>query len=139
MCLALFTEDPGEPVSQDHIRRTLDAFRAEPARGRAVVLEAGGQVVGYALLAAFWSNEYGGEICTVDELYVTPSHRGRGLGTRLFAAILDDRALWPRPPAALALEVTPDNQRARALYERLGFSARNALLRRKHRPSSAGA
>lgn len=131
MCLALFAEDPGEAMSEDKIRRTLAAFRAEPARGRAVVLERDDALVGYALLSSFWSNEYGGETCTIDELYVTPAHRGRGLGTTLFAAIEEDRALWPQRPALLALEVTPDNARARALYERLGFRARNALLRRK--------
>src|SRR5262249_14368159 len=87
MCLALNAEDPGEPVTADQVRRTLAAFRAEPVRGRAVVAEVGAEVVGYALLVSFWSNEWGGEICAIDELYVAPAHRAQGIGTRLFEAV----------------------------------------------------
>jgi GNAT superfamily N-acetyltransferase len=136
MCLALNAEDPGQPVGAEQVQRTLRELRAEPVRGRAVVAELGAEVVGYALLIAFWSNEYGGEICDVDELYVKPAHRGAGIATRLFAQLEDDRALWPRRPVALELEATPANTRARAYYERLGFAARNALLRKRLPPPS---
>lgn len=131
MCLALNREDPGEPVSAQQIRRTLAQFRAEPVRGKAVVAEVDSRVVGYALLVSFWSNEYGGEICAVDEIYVMPSLRGRGIAGELFHAIGVDPALWGRAPVALELEVSPENLRARALYERLGFRARNHTLRRR--------
>jgi len=136
MCLALNREDPGEPVSAEQLRTTLAVFREEPTRGRAIVLAEDGTVVGYALLVSFWSNEYGGEICAIDELYVAPAHRNRGLGTSLFDAAANDRALWPRAPVALELEVSPDNARARALYERLGFRAKNQTLRRPLRGGS---
>jgi ribosomal protein S18 acetylase RimI-like enzyme len=33
------------------------------------------------------------------------------------------KLLWPTPIAAIVLGVTPDNVRARRLYERLGFVA----------------
>jgi GNAT superfamily N-acetyltransferase len=138
MCIALNQEDPGEPVSEGQIRHTLAALRAAPVRGRAVVADVDEEVVAYALLISFWSNEYGGEICAIDELYVTPSHRGRGIATRLFEAIVTDRSLWHERPVALELEVTPDNARARAFYERLGFRSRNQTLRRRVvRPSSS--
>jgi GNAT superfamily N-acetyltransferase len=131
MCAALYREDPSpDPVGADHIRRTLAALRAEPARGRAVVLDLGGPA-GYALLAAFWSNELGGEICIVDEMYVAAAHRSRGHATDLVARIAAGE-LWPTPPVAIDLEVSPANARARALYARLGFRPiRNALLRRR--------
>jgi ribosomal protein S18 acetylase RimI-like enzyme len=133
MCLALNREDPGESVGEAQIRRTLAAFRADPVRGRPLLAEVEGVVVGYALLVSFWSNEYGGEICAIDELYVKPSHRNRGISTSLFDAVVGDRSLWPECPVALELEVTPDNARARALYERLGFCAKNQTLRRRIR------
>ena len=131
MCLALNAEDPGQPVGAEQVHRTLQRLRAEPTRGRAVVAEHDGQVIGYALLVSFWSNEYGGELCTIDELYLRPAQRGQGIATRLLTAIADDRALWPERPVALALEVTPSNARARAFYERLGFAVRNSLLRKR--------
>src|SRR5579862_851219 len=82
MCLQFYSEDPGlEPVTAEHMRRTLETLRREPSRGRAVVLEVDGQTVGYSLLIAFWSNEFGGDVCEIDELFVAPSHRGVGHGT----------------------------------------------------------
>jgi N-acetylglutamate synthase-like GNAT family acetyltransferase len=99
---------------------TLAALRRDPHRGRAVVLDIQGQVSGYALLIAFWSNELGGDICEVDELFVAPEHRNQGHGTTLFSVIVQGN-LWPAPIAAIVLGTTPDNATARRLYERLGF------------------
>lgn len=131
MCLDFYREDPGEPVSEDQVQCTLDRLREDPIRGRAIVLEQDGLVVGYALLISFWSNEYGGEICNIDELYVKAPYRNRGLATSLFSAVSDDRSLWPERPVLLELEVTPNNHRARALYERLGFRSKNLTFRRR--------
>jgi GNAT superfamily N-acetyltransferase len=86
-------------------------------------------------LIAFWSNELGGEVCDVDELFVTREQRGRGHGRSLFAAITN-AGLWPSPVVALALGVTPANARARRLYEQLGFAAAGVsmVLRLPPRP-----
>ncbi|RYE94187.1 MAG: GNAT family N-acetyltransferase [Myxococcales bacterium] len=130
LCLALYTEDPGpEPMTVERVQRTLTALREWPARGCAAALELDGRVQGYALLVAFWSNEYGGEVCIVDELYVSAAARGGGHGSRLLSELAAGRGPWPGQPAAVQLEVRPDNARARALYERLGFTSKNLLLR----------
>ena len=123
MCLDYYREDPGvAQVSLDHIRRTVETLRWEAHRGRTVVLDVDGHVVGYALLIAFWSNELGGEVCDIDEVFVMAPYRNKGHGSALFDAI-ETGDLWPGFLVALALGVTPDNCRARRLYERLGFSA----------------
>jgi ribosomal protein S18 acetylase RimI-like enzyme len=83
-------------------------------------LEIQKQASGYALLIPFWSNELGGSVCVVDELFVLPEHRGQGHGQSLFAAI-EQGDVWSAPIVAIALGVTPNNDRARRLYERLGF------------------
>ena len=71
-------------------------------------------------------------VCVVDELYVVPSNRGRGLATWLVRSLLERSTPWFRDAVAFELEVSPANVRARALYERLGFRAkRNAVLRFK--------
>ncbi len=131
----LYEEDPSpEPVPEAHSRATLAAFREQPVRGRAVVLEQDGAVRGYALLVSFWSNELGGETCEIDELYVVPEARGSGHATALLSSLVDGGELWPARPAALCLQVTPDNHRARALYNRLGFrDGKNAFMIRRSR------
>jgi GNAT superfamily N-acetyltransferase len=132
MCEALYEEDPGpEPVSLERVRRTLARFGAAPDSGRAVVLDAGGHSVGYAFLIPFWSNELGGEICVIDELYVQAAWRGQGHATTLITSLSAASDLWPGIPVALELEITPTNAKARALYERLGFAVkRNTTMRR---------
>lgn len=54
----------------------------------------------------------------VDVLYVRPAARGRGLGTELLRAAAGQAG----GDAVLELEVLESNERARRLYERLGFS-----------------
>jgi len=129
MSLALYTEDPGlVTVSAAQVAETLAVFQREPWRGLAVVLEVAGVIQGYALLVPFYSNEVGGTVCEVDELFVTPPSRGHGLGSALFSALDEGRF---GSFAAIALGVTPDNDRAKRLYERLGFRvAGTTLLRR---------
>jgi GNAT superfamily N-acetyltransferase len=123
MCLRLYEEDRGLfPVQAENMRATLAALSGDPCRGRAVVLEIQSQILGYALLIAYWSNEFGGNLCAVDELFVVPGHRRQGHGRSLFEAIARGD-LWSTPIVGMALGVTPDNVRARRLYERLGFAA----------------
>jgi ribosomal protein S18 acetylase RimI-like enzyme len=95
-------------------------FRREPRRGSTLVLEVDGTVAGYAFLVPSWLNEYGGEVCEVDELFVKPLYRDRGSGHELISAIARDEfgtTSW----TAIILGVTRANVRAKALYERLGF------------------
>ena len=140
MSLALFSEDPGTfPLTARDVGRTLSVFEKEPGRGFAVVVcdrvEGVERVVGYAFLCAVWSNELRGEVCIVDELYVDPKARGRGLGSALLRQLVEQRRFFPRA-VAFELEVTSSNPRARALYERLGFVPRkNATLRYLHQSS----
>jgi GNAT superfamily N-acetyltransferase len=90
MCMTLNVEDPGPtPVGPQQVRRTLAKLREDANRGRAVVCDVEGRTVGYALLIPFWSNELGGEVCNIDELFVAPQYRGRGLATALFGSLTE--------------------------------------------------
>ncbi len=132
MCLALNAEDPGpEPVPPAYTRRTLVALRESPWRGHAAVLDVDGQVCGYALVISFWSNELGGKVWVIDEIYVDPEHRGRGYATQFLEDLAAGAAVPDSGAIALMLGVAPGNVRARSLYERLGFRPdRNIVMLR---------
>lgn len=124
MCIALNDEDPGESYSlgSSSITRTLAELSANPLRGKAVVLAQGADVVGYALLISFWSNEFGGEICALDELFIMPDYRSQGHASQLITMLSGDPGeLWPRRAPALVLETRRANAGSRKLYERHGF------------------
>ncbi len=125
MCEALYREDPStHTVSRAQTQLTLRTLREHPPRGRAVVFENAQSIEGYALLISFWSNELGGDVTVIDEIYVRLKSRGQGLATQLIKSLLTSDAV------ALELEVTPANSRARAFYETLGFKPiKNARMR----------
>ena len=130
MSLSLYGDDPPPAVTAAQIRRTLEVFRSDPSRGRAMVLDDGAERIGYAFLASFWSNELGGDVCIIDELYVRPEWRSRGSSTALVASLRSETPPWPVRPVALELEVAPANVKAFALYDRLGFRVKtNTTLR----------
>src|SRR5688572_16593943 len=131
MSMALYGDAAaGIGITPRQVHATLDRFRAEPVRGRALVLDSRGTLAGFCLLASFWSNELGGEVCVVDELYLKEDWRGCGHATALVQALKTDRSLWPLQPVAFELEVSPRNPDARRLYERLGFCDKhNATMR----------
>ena len=131
MSMALYGDAAAEiGITPSQVHATLDRFRAEPLRGRALVLDSRGTLAGFCLLASFWSNELGGEVCVIDELYLKEDWRGCGHATALIEALKIDRSLWPVPPVAFELEVSAKNPDARRLYERLGFHDKhNATMR----------
>lgn len=57
----------------------------------------------------------------IDGICVAKAHRGKGVGSRLLAALYQEAA--ERGYGAVRLDVVQDNFRARALYERQGFRA----------------
>jgi GNAT superfamily N-acetyltransferase len=132
MILSLYREDPSpEGPTENSARATLRALRERPAWGHAILMEDSGTVAGYALLISFYSNELRGRVCVVDEMYIVPAFRRRGFGRTLLEA-LARRALGAFADAvALELEVSPQNERARALYMKAGFEPiRNTTMRR---------
>ncbi len=78
--------------------------------------------IGYVVVCFGWSIEFGGMDGFIDEIYIRPSVRGRGIGTEILAAL--PNALAKAGMKAIHLEVAEDNPRARKLYEKLGFRAR---------------
>ncbi len=78
-------------------------------------------LVGVAYVSFIWALEHGGRSAWLEELYVVPAERERGVGTALLAAVI--AGARAAGCAALDLEVTADHTRAARLYARTGFTA----------------
>lgn len=123
MMKALYDEDPEDhPLPEAHISRTFEQLSAHPDYGNILVFELENQIIGYAVLINFWSNEYGGIVLSIDELYILPPFRGKGIGTHFIQFLHTTRF---HNAVALELEVIPYNTRALELYKKLGFSTSN--------------
>ena len=114
----LYREDPStKPISDKKISQTLRELRNRTQMGEIIVFEDGKAVVGYSILIPYWSNEYGGNILHIDELYVKADYRDRGVATSFLKQLVRRN----HDAVALQLEVTPSNTRALNYYQKLGF------------------
>jgi ribosomal protein S18 acetylase RimI-like enzyme len=92
--------------------------RGEPL-ARAWLVRVADRPVGYLILTLGYNVEYGGRDGFIDDLYVAPDARGRGLGRNLLDHVFAEAVgLGIR---TLHLEVETDNGRAACLYRSAGF------------------
>jgi GNAT superfamily N-acetyltransferase len=118
--------EQGYPFEREAAQAALRPLLCDGSLGRVWLFRDGGKAIGYFVLTLGWSLEYLGRDAFVDELYVSPAHRGRGLGSR--ALDLIDEACREIGVQALHLEVERENLEARRLYLRRGFSENDRSL-----------
>jgi ribosomal protein S18 acetylase RimI-like enzyme len=97
----------------------FDELLGSPSLGRVWIAEVDGRAAAYVVLTLGYSMEYGGRDAFVDDLFVRPAFRDRGIGRLLLAEVR--RACEALGVRALHLEVGRDNDPAQALYRRIGF------------------
>jgi ribosomal protein S18 acetylase RimI-like enzyme len=121
--------EAGYPFDPAAARECFAAIARGPALGRTWVLAADGALVGYAVLLFGYSLEYRGRDAFVDDVYLAPAQRGRGLGRTLLEQV--EAAARELGVRALHLEVERTNTAAQALYRRRGFRDTERLLMTK--------
>ena len=88
-------------------------------RGRIIVAEEGGIILGLASVSYNVAMRYGGEYCQLEELIVDPAGRGKNIGGQLVAATVDEaRARGCAEYGLYLVETTEQNQ---PFYEKYGF------------------
>lgn len=80
------------------------------------ILEDGGAVQGYAMVAKSFSTEFGKPCMWLEDLYIRPAYRGLGLGSR-FLRFMQEQY----PDAVFRLDIEEENERAVAMYRKHGF------------------
>jgi GNAT superfamily N-acetyltransferase len=122
-------DEHGIGVAADELREAVRALLVQPGMG-SVLLAYDPDPVGIAVLAYTWTLEHGGRVAWLDELFVFPKHRGRGVGLAMLRkALAVAREAGCR---AVDLEVDVDHARAEHLYERERFRrlVRNRWVRK---------
>lgn len=106
------TPSPGPDVLTARLQRLL-------AGGDVVAILIGDPAAGVGLLTLRPNVWYAGPVGLVDELYVVPNRRGRGLGSALLRAA--EQVVRERGGEALEINVDGDDAAARRFYERHGY------------------
>jgi GNAT superfamily N-acetyltransferase len=96
------------------------AVFAEPARGTYHVALRGDELVGALLVTHEWSDWRNGVFWWIQSVYVRPEARRLGVFKQLYAHVLE-RARARREVCGLRLYVEHGNERAHAVYERVGM------------------
>jgi ribosomal protein S18 acetylase RimI-like enzyme len=101
-----------------------DMFGPQP-RFVAIAAETEGVLIGMATLVERYSPAWIGPLLAIHDVYVTPAHRGRGVGKGLLARAAAEAVRRGAPFVELMVRV---QNPARRLYERAGFEhVRGAL------------
>lgn len=105
-------------IPRENIEATFDELMRSDIYAQGYMLIHNGQPAGYALTAKTFSCEGGGLTVWIEEAFIRPEYRSLGLGSALFSAVEADHG---PSLTRMRLEITPDNLRAKSLYQKLGF------------------
>ncbi len=104
------------PISKKNITAAFDEMVHSDCYLEGYIFEEDNIPAGFGLIAKTFSQEAGGLVIWVEDLFVLPQYRSKGLAAKFFEHLFAVHAGAKR----FRLEVTRDN-RAAALYERMGF------------------
>ena len=94
----------------------VDACLSDSPYLEGYVFEDDGVLQGYAMVAKSFSTEFGKPCMWLEDIYVAPEFRDRGIGSAFMSFIQNKYT-----DAIFRLEVEPENERAVHVYEKCGF------------------
>ncbi len=127
LCRA-YRQTDSQPPADALVERALDAALAGDPSVRLWIIELDEKAVGYLAITLGFSIEAGGRDAFLDEIYLEPEARGRGIGMRAIEFV--ESECVELDVQRLCLEVERHN-RAKQLYERLGFRDHERFLMSK--------
>lgn len=124
--VAAFHTEMGYGTDTDHRATAISPLLQGSPHGAAWLIGPRRAPVGYIVLTFGWSVEFGGLDAIVDELYVRPAVRGRGMGLEALDGIA--KAMREAGVRALHLEVDREDERAQRFYGRARFKPRDRYI-----------
>jgi len=125
----LFTLESDFTPDREKQLRGLRLILNDPAIGRLFVLRVEGNVTGMANALITISTAEGGPVVLLEDIIVSRTHRGMGLGHRLFGHVV----AWAQGQGMkrVTLLADGDNRSALAFYNNLEFELSNMVVLRK--------
>lgn len=117
--LSDFYAESGFKLDKAKASHAIGQLIANDHFGRLYLIDVENGPVGYVALTFGFSLEFDGRDGIIDDLYIAPAHRDRGIGSRVVGLVLDEAR--KEGLHAVHLEVEHDNKRAKKVYFRAGF------------------
>ena len=114
------------PIDIEISKSLFKEFITDENLGKAWLILSENEIVGYVILTFVFSFEYQGKIAFLDELYLTEKARGKGIGSKTIAFILDESK--KADLKLIYLEIENHNQNAQKLYLANNFELHNRKL-----------
>lgn len=124
--VAAFHAEEGITLSDEARRKGIAPLLDGIPHGLAYLIGPARAPIGYVIITLGWSVEFGGLDAIIDEIYVRPGVRGRGIASEALLAL--PSALSGGGVKAIHLEVDRDNAVAQKLYARAGFKPREKFM-----------
>ncbi len=102
------------------VRKALAVLFSDPGLGRVWLALVEDSIAGYAMGTWGCSTEQGGRFLLLDELFVLPEFRGRGVGAATLAFV--EKEAERDGAGAVRIEVGVENGPARELYRAAGYT-----------------
>lgn len=128
------SETLAEEFHAPHRRYVVDVQDVQNPQGTDPVRQDADEADGVRGYAGYWFDGDDAELMTIG---VAPDHQGKGIATRMLAALIND-ARNTTHARRMLLEVRTDNEPALAVYHKLGFY-RIGLRRRYYQPGNKDA
>lgn len=117
-----FHAEEGLNTTEEHRRAAVEPLLNGIPYGAVYLIGPTRAPIGYIIVTFSWSVEFGGMDGFVDELFIRPAVRGRGLATEVLTEL--PKTLASAGITALHLEVDKNNMSAQRLYSRCHFKLR---------------
>ncbi len=110
-----------EPINKKNFTTTFNFIVKGDPYVDGYMIEFDDEIVGYIILSVTYSNEVGGYVTWLEELYIDEQYQGKGYGEQTMKDIQDTLKDTTR---AFRLEVSPENESVMNLYKRHGYEER---------------
>lgn len=118
MMIGFYTSDAVDhPIEERIIRKLLDDIISNEYSVKGVEIYSDKELVGFGILTSYYTSEVAGINIQLEDLYIAPEYRSKGIAKKYFAYVMEK---YPNA-ARFRLEVSPSNNRAIKLYSELGF------------------